>query len=62
VANRPLNRPLRIPALIATLQGIGLAGALLGDGVVDVASGLLIGAPLAIATIFLVKSHFKILQ
>lgn len=57
MATRPVNRPLRIPGVIATLQCIGLAGALLGDGMVDVASGLLIGAPLAVTTIFLVISR-----
>jgi hypothetical protein len=46
----------RMPLLIAAVSAIGLASALLGDGVWDVLSWAVLGLPVAVACFFWVRS------
>jgi amino acid transporter len=46
--SRPLGRIFAVPALLFVLTALGLAGALLGDGIWDVASWIALAIPLAV--------------
>jgi hypothetical protein len=47
--SRPLRVIFAVPALLALVTAIGLVSALLGDGIWDLASWMLLGIPVAFA-------------
>jgi len=56
-ATRSTSRPLRVvfavPVLLAVLTAVGLVSALVGDGIWDFASWMLLGIPVALALWFM---------
>lgn len=59
---KPVNSAREIflmPWLIGIISTAGLAAALLGDGIWDAVSWITLGFPLAVATLFVLKSRRK---
>jgi len=57
--SRPLRVVFAVPALLAVATAIGLVSALVGDGIWDLVSWMLLGIPVAFALWFmkLRRSH-----